>query len=68
MAGPTHHLVEQVLRELVAAAAEQLGADLLIEFFGVEHEAVEVEDDGAGGGLRSKVQGARSKVESALLP
>ena len=51
MAGAAHHPIEQVLREDVAPAAEQFGSYLLIELFGVEHQAIEVEDDGAGRGV-----------------
>src|SRR5262249_16159095 len=48
VARPTHHLVEQLLREDMTATAQELAPDLLIHLFGVEHQAIEVEYDGAG--------------------
>jgi hypothetical protein len=59
---PAHHAVEQVLSKRVAAAAEQLRANLLVQLFGVEHQAVEIEDDGAG-----RVQRLRFRVQQGNM-
>ena len=51
----------------MAAAAEQLGAHLLIELLGVEHQAVEVEDDGAGSGHEAFVSARKNAIAGTKL-
>jgi hypothetical protein len=42
----THHFVEQFGGKFAAPAGKYRAADFLIKFLGVEHQAVEVKDDG----------------------
>ena len=43
---PPHHPVEQLRSKHLPPPAQQLPADLLIQSLGIEHQAVEIEDDG----------------------
>ena len=58
-----HHFVEQLARDLLAAPSEDNAADFLVELFGVEHQAVEVEGDGAEGRRGRPVVPAGMRVE-----
>ena len=52
----THHLVEQFFGELQLAAAENLCADVLVQLLRVEHQAVEIEDDGPGSLVGKRIE------------
>jgi hypothetical protein len=44
-----HHRVEQGTRKLLASSAEQFRPDILIQLFRVEHQSIQIEDDGMDG-------------------